>query len=94
MGVHPFLEKKDTGLVIDEPDEISAITTQFMDDVKVHMTLQVYPYIDDAIGVYTPPDDDGGWNWEWLTGFINTEIKQPCRLGIWPVVLQAQLRIR
>lgn len=58
----PFCEKQDTGLIIDEPDENSAITVAFLRDVRFWMETHVYPYIDDN-GVFTPPEEDPDWKW-------------------------------
>ncbi|WP_391488835.1 hypothetical protein [Leclercia tamurae] len=52
----PFYDQPDTGLIMDEPDEDSAITEAFLADVRFWMAMLVHPYIDDN-GVFIPEND-------------------------------------
>jgi hypothetical protein len=42
-----FYHEHDTGLIIDEPDEDTAVSEAFLKDVWFWMTMLVHPYIDD-----------------------------------------------
>lgn len=52
-------DKPDTGLIIDEPDEDSAITKEFILDVRFWMVMLVEPYID-GNGSFIPEDESAG----------------------------------
>ncbi|EOV9687704.1 hypothetical protein ACN5L4_003690 [Cronobacter turicensis] len=52
----PLSDKPDTGLIIDEPDDDSAITADFLKDVGFWMTMLVHPYVDEN-GVFVTEND-------------------------------------
>jgi hypothetical protein len=51
-----FYHEHDTGLIIDEPDEDTAVSEAFLKDVWFWMTMLVHPYIDDN-GLFSPEDE-------------------------------------
>jgi len=55
----PLSHNPDTGLIIDEQDEDSAITEEFIRDVRFWMVMLVDPYIDDN-GIFVPEDENAG----------------------------------
>ena len=54
-----FYHEHDTGLIIDEPDEDTAVSEAFLKDVWFWMTMLVHPYIDDN-GLFSPEDECRG----------------------------------
>ncbi|HCJ7372345.1 TPA: hypothetical protein NVL56_004344 [Enterobacter hormaechei subsp. xiangfangensis] len=52
-------QEPDTGMIIDEPDEDTAVSDAFLEDVRFWMTTLVHPYIDDN-GFFLPEDEGSG----------------------------------